>query len=459
MKLSRRSLFQLVAGAVAFPALKGQDLVKKDGMIVRSARPEDIEMPLEFCKDYLTPNEHFFIRTHTYVPEVNLSEWRLSVDGEVQKPLTLTMGDIQKLPRAELISVLECAGNSRGLYEPAVPGLQWTHGGVGNARWSGVRLADVLKQAGLKASAREILLDGADSPPGTMPDFQRTVAVKKALDPNTLLALEMNGRTLPLQHGYPLRLVVPGWAGDSWVKWVTRITVLDHEFDGFFMKTAYRHPGKPLRPGEAFPPEKMQPVTSLRVKSIIGSPADGASVAPNQSTRISGAAWAGEAGPVTGVEVSTDGGRTWGAAALSGEPTQYGWMLWSAEWTPKAEEYYTIMARARTAAGEMQPFSQEWNPSGYQWNVVPRVGVNVTSNSAPATSRASVEGAAAAQPAGYKSACLTCHGNDVVTQQRLNAGQWEREVDKMVRWGAKMKPEERPGILEYLTKNFNPHSR
>ncbi len=315
MKLSRRALFRFAAGSAALPLLNAQDdtpVVKKAGMIVRSARPEDLEMPLEFCKDYLTPAEHFFVRTHTYAPEVRLSEWRLNVGGEVQKPLTLSMADVMRLPHAEVISVLECAGNSRGFYEPAVTGLQWGHGAVGNARWSGIRLADVLRQAGLKASAREILFDGADMPPGTMPDFQRTLALQKALDPNTLLAFQMNGRTLPVQHGYPLRLVVPGWAGDSWVKWVTRITVLDREFDGFFMKTAYRHPGKPVRPGEAVPPEKMQPVTSLRVKSVIGSPADGGTLAPNQATRITGAAWAGEAGPVTGVEVSTDGGRPGG---------------------------------------------------------------------------------------------------------------------------------------------------
>jgi sulfite oxidase len=460
MKLSRRTLIRMAAGAVALPALSFDDsppIAKKAGMLVRSARPEDLEMPLAFFSDYITPVEHFFVRTHTYAPQVQLADWRVKVDGEVQNPLTLTMADLKQLPRVELVAVTECAGNSRGFYEPPVPGLQWTNGSVGNGRWAGVRLADVLKKAGLKNSAREILFDGADVPPGTMPDFQRTITLKKALDPNTLLAFEMNGQTLPVQHGFPLRVVAPGWASDSWTKWVTRITVLDREFDGFFMKTAYRHPGKPVRPGEAVPPEKMQPVTSLRVKSVIGSPADGSSIAPSQPVHIAGAAWAGDAGPVAGVDVSTDGGRTWRPSQLSGERSQFGWRLWSLDWTPKSEQYFTIMARARTAAGDMQPFRQEWNPSGYQWNVVPSVGVNVTSQAAGPSS-AHPDQASPDYPAGYQQACLPCHGNDVVTQQRLTRAQWDREVNKMVNWGAKVKPEDREGILAYLAKYFGPRT-
>ena len=187
-------------------------------------------------------------------------------------PLTLGMEDLKKLPAVELVSVVECAGNGRGFYEPPVPGLQWANGSVGNARWRGVRLADVLKRAGIRDSAKEILFDGADVPLGTMPDFQRSIPVKKALDSNTLLAYEMNGETLPVKHGFPLRVVAPGWASDSWTKWLTSIRVLDKEHDGFWMKSAYRHPGKPVAPGTAVPPEQMQPVTSLRVKSVIASP-------------------------------------------------------------------------------------------------------------------------------------------------------------------------------------------
>src|SRR5690348_10232585 len=167
MKLARRNFFLVAAGAL----LHGEERVKRD-MLVRSTRPEDLEMPLSGFSDYITPIEHFFVRTHVYVPTVDVKEWRLKVEGEVATPLTLTIDDLKKLPAVDLVGVVECAGNGRGLFEPPVPGAQWSAGAVGNARWRGARLADVLKRAGIKESAREILFDGADVPLGTMPDFQ-----------------------------------------------------------------------------------------------------------------------------------------------------------------------------------------------------------------------------------------------------------------------------------------------
>src|SRR5208337_2655562 len=180
--IPRRSFFLVAAGGL----LRAADRPKRD-MLVRSVRPEDLEMPLSGFSDYITPIEHFFVRTHVYVPAVNANEWRLKVEGEVATPLSLTMEDLKKLPAVELVSVVECAGNGRGFYEPPVPGVQWANGSVGNGRWRGVRLADVLKRAGVKDSAREILFDGADVPLGTMPDFQRSIPVNKALDSHTLL--------------------------------------------------------------------------------------------------------------------------------------------------------------------------------------------------------------------------------------------------------------------------------
>src|SRR5688500_19019920 len=261
MHLSRRHFFAVAAGALLQPA---PGRVKRD-MLIRSARPQDLETSLAGFSDYITPIDRFFVRTHVYTPRIDINEWRLTVVGDVGTPLTLTMDDLRRLPSAELVSVLEYAGNGRGFYEPSIPGLQWTNGAVGNGRWRGVRLADVLKRAGVKSSAREILFNGADVPIGTMPDFQRSLPVMKALDPRTLLAYDMNGEALPVDHGFPLRVVAPGWAGDSWIKWVTSISALATEHDGFWMARAYRHPGKPVQPGTAVPPEQMQPVTSLRV--------------------------------------------------------------------------------------------------------------------------------------------------------------------------------------------------
>src|SRR5579864_1967599 len=206
----RQFLWLAAAGVVSAADPPGRD------MIVNSTRPEDLEMPLSGFSDFITPVDHFFVRTHVYVPTVDLNQWRLKVEGEVATPLTFNMDDLKKLPSLELVSVLECAGNGRGFYRPTVPGQQWKNGGVGNGRWRGVRLADVLRKAGMKDTAKEILFDGADVPLGTMADFQRTITVKKALDPNTILAYDMNGAALPLKHGFPLRVIAPGWASDSW---------------------------------------------------------------------------------------------------------------------------------------------------------------------------------------------------------------------------------------------------
>ena len=422
-------------------------------MNVISARPEDLEMPLSGFADYLTPSEHFFVRTHVYVPSVNPDEWRLRVEGGAAGPLVFTLDDLKRMPAAELIAVAECAGNGRKLFDPPVPGLQWTNGAVGNARWRGVRLAEVLRKAGVKETAREILFDGADVPLGTMQDFRRAIPVKKALDPNTLLAFEMNGRTLPMKHGFPLRVIAPGWASDSWVKWLTTVTVLDREFDGFWMKSAYRKPDHPVAPGSVIAAEQMQPVTSLRVKSVIASPLDGATFPPAQPVTIQGVAWSGDSGPVAAVEVSVDGGRTWSAATLlAGQRTRFGWRQWQFRWTPAREAYYNVIARARDAAGNVQPFAQEWNPAGYGWNVTPRIGVNVA-RSGGAPQEATLE-AAPAPDERLRRTCLLCHGDDVIRQQRLTRAQWDRELTKMSGWGAPLRPEDRGSFLDYLVKYF-----
>ena len=451
MTFSRRQLFSVLAAAGASSGAE----VKKLEMIVRSVRPEDLEMPLSGFKDYLTPAGRFFVRSHHYVPKVELAAWKCKVDGLVERETVFTMDDFKKLPRAELVSVLECAGNGRGLFEPSVAGLQWENGAVGNARWAGVRLADVLKKAGVKTGAKEVWFDGADVPIGTMPEFQRTITLKKALDPNTILAFEMNGESLPVQHGFPLRLIVPGWAGDCWVKWVTGIRVLDKEFDGFFMKTAYRHPGKPVPPGAAIDPADMKPVTSLRVKSVIASHTNGSQVAPGV-VKLTGVAWSGEAA-VTGVDISVNSGRTWTAARLGADRAAFGWRQWEYAWTPTREGYYTVMARARDASGDTQPFAQEWNPSGYLHNVVPQVGIIVAANPGPVTTDHAASRLQMTEK--FRQSCIGCHESDVIEQQRLTRGQWEKEVDKMVRWGAKVDGGDREDFLRFLVDRFGPRAR
>ncbi len=447
MDLSRRSLF-LAAAAGVLPRLGSSADVAR--MIVRSSRPQDLEMPLDAFNEWITPIDRFFVRTHTYTPEpVNLAEWRLKLDGVVNRPLTLSMDDLKKLPRVELPAVLECAGNGRSFYQPRVPGTQWAFGSVGNGKWMGVRFRDVLEKAGLKDSAQHILLDGMDVPLGKMPDFQRTITVKKAMHPDTLLAYEMNGQPLPQEHGFPLRLIAPGWASDSWVKWLQRIEVLDHEFDGFWMKTAYRHPSHPVAPGATVDPKEMIPVTDLNVKSVIATPAAGY-IKPGR-VLISGTAWSNSS-PVTKVDVSVDGGSTWKPAKLGRDKGQYAWRLWHLDWQAP-QGAYTLLARATNQAGDQQPMEQSWNPSGYLWNACQRVNVEVTSKE---MINVTPESRPVAHPPGYQTACLTCHDEGMMVQQRLTPAQWDREINKMTGWGSPLKPEDREAILKYLASQFKP---
>jgi hypothetical protein len=279
---------------------------------------------------------------------------------------------------------------------------------------------------------------------------------------DTLLAYEMNGEPLPVSHGFPLRVIVPGWAGDSWVKWLTSIKLLDKEFDGFWMKTAYRHPGHPVAPGTAVDPAKMRSVESINLKSVIAGPLDKTQIAPGKPVRIHGVAWSNET-PVASVEVSLDRGRTWQKAKLNTERAQYGWRLFEHTWTPQQPGYYVVMARAFDTAGKTQPMAQEWNPSGYLFNGVQQVAVDVTTDPIqppqPASAAGKANTAEFEPPKAFKGACLSCHNEDIIMQQRLTRVQWEREVDKMARWGAKVDAADRGPIVEYLLKLYGPRPR
>ena len=439
----------MVAAGLTWPQQRSSDRSTLE-MIVRSKRPRDLEMPPAGFVDFITPVEHFFVRSHVTVPTVDLAAWSLTVNGHVSTPVVFSMGDLRRMPSSEIVGVLECAGNGRGFYDPPVAGLQWGNGAVGNGRWRGVRLMDVLERAGVKPGAVEVLFDGADVPIGTMADFQRSMPIRKALHPGTILAYEMNGEVLPAKHGFPLRAVVPGWAGDSWVKWITGVTVANEESKGFWMKNAYLHPGKPVAPGSVIAADAMSPVTSLRVKSAIAIPSDGSTVETGKSTVVRGAAWTGDGDRITGVDVSVDQGRTWKSARLTGQLTDFGWRLWDFPWTPSDERHYTVLSRARSSSGDIQPLVQEWNPSGYLWNVVARVDVDASRSPASPPLAPSGPASPLAHPPGFVETCLSCHDDDVIRQQRLTRAQWDREITKMTNWGARVQPENRESLLNYL---------
>jgi len=447
MSLTRRSLiFAGAAGLLARTAGSAEKAALTP--IELSPKPEDHEMPVEGFVDEITPTENFFVRCHTYTPQVTLADWKLSIDGLVNTPLTLTLDDLKKLPHVELVSVLECAGNGRSFYKPIMAGAQWKFGGVGNARWTGVRLRDVLQKAGLKPGATQLLLDGADVPLGKMPDFQRTVTVAKGLDPDTMLAWAMNGQPLTMEHGFPLRLVAPGWASDSWVKWLQHIEVLDHEFDGFWMKTAYRHPSHPVAPGTAVDAKDMIPVTDLSVKSVI---AIGDWVKPGV-VAVQGAAWS-NGSPIAKVEISADGGTSWNLAKLMGTGTKYGFRKFAYAWKATEGEH-SLIARATDAAGKSQPMQEDWNPSGYLWNVAQPRKVLVSAKLTHTDSNETVKPMTV--PDAYQAACMSCHDDHMMRMQHLTRAQWEKELDKMTGWGAPLSAADRPGVVDYLSSQYKP---
>ena len=222
-------------------------------------RPQDWETPVALLNSWITPADVFYVRSHLYTPTVDLETWTLTIDGEVDRPVTLRMTDLRQMPQVTMPVTLECAGNGRAFFDPPVAGTQWQRGAVGTARWTGIRLSDLLKRAGLKPSGRYVWFDGADTPMGNVPDFVRQLPRVKAVHPDTLLAFEMNGQPLPIANGFPLRVIVPGWEGAYWVKWLTHIQVSDHEQDGFWVQTAYRYPRIRVSPGAAVDPKRWSP--------------------------------------------------------------------------------------------------------------------------------------------------------------------------------------------------------
>jgi sulfite oxidase len=389
MRLTRRALLataaQLGAYAAAGRMIGGISLFAqapratvapgKEKLLVRSLRPPDYETPVALLDSWITPVEHFYVRSHLPVPALDAAAWTLQIEGEVQTPLTLSMEDIRRMPSASLTATLECAGNGRAFYEPPVAGVQWAKGAVGTARWTGVRMADVLKRAGVRNTGQFVVMNGADRALGTMPDFVRQVPIAKAMHPDTLLVYEMNGEPLPPVHGFPLRVIVPGWEGAYAIKWLASLRVVDREFDGFWVASGYRYPTKRVSPGAAVDPKDMAPLTGLVIKSLITKPLEGATVALGKID-VAGFAWAGETG-IARVDVSVDNGASWQPAKLTGENARYTWRRFETQVDAAKPESFLIMSRATDTNGLTQPMTPPWNPSGYLWNAPDAVRVEV----------------------------------------------------------------------------------
>ena len=328
---------------------------------VVTAAPENSETPLERLASWVTPNRLFFVRNHFEVPRIDVATWRLRIEGLVERPREWTFDELAELPQRTVFATLECAGNGRSFLRPHAHGVPWGAGAIGHAEWTGVPLREVLDEAGLKPSAVALVFEGHDR--GTEADhpepmsFCRGLPMAKALDPHTLIALRMNGELLEPNHGFPARLLVPGWYGVASVKWLRRIAAVDQPPRGYYETIKYTIQ-------ERTPQGIVTvPLGPMMVKSEIIRPRPG-EVLGVGANRVAGVAWAGEEA-VARVEVSADGGRTWADAELVGPRDRFSWTLWEYLWEAAAPGCYTLLARATTASGRVQPLEHDPLHGGY----------------------------------------------------------------------------------------------
>jgi DMSO/TMAO reductase YedYZ molybdopterin-dependent catalytic subunit len=388
------SMAALLGGAIPFHrnmpgglipvalAEEGFRIKNKDGLTILNDRPVNAECPPPLLDDDITPTARHFVRNNGIPPaSVDASNWTLQIDGEVVKPMTLTIDDLKN--NFDVVTqalVIECGGNGRAYFDPKAKGNQWTLGAVACSRWTGVRLADVLKAAGLTNRAIYTAHYSADSHLSGDPKkdaISRGVPISKALDPNNLIAFEQNGAPIDPMNGAPLRLVVPGWPGSCSQKWLTRIWIRDQVHDGTKMTgTAYRVPEYPVAPGEKVPKEAFRIIESMPVKSLITYPQSGIELTGTRELDVRGHAWAGD-NTVKSMHLSIDFGETWIKADLKSPVNPYAWQNFSARVRFPTHGYYEIWARATDNEGRSQPFGIAWNPKGYLNNSMQRVAVRV----------------------------------------------------------------------------------
>lgn len=381
----------MAAGLPAVPTLAGgtvdsgvlEALPGKLPLIKKSFRPPNFETPVRLLGTAYTPNDAFFVRYHlAAIPEVAAADWKLDIGGEAaDKRLVLDLAQLKRdFEIVELAAVCMCSGNRRGFSDPHVAGVQWGHGAIGNAKWRGVRLRDLLNKAGLKKDAVEIVFDGADGAVlDKTPDFVKSLPVWKAMDENTLVAFQMNGEDLPRWNGFPARLVVPGWTATYWMKHLTSIQAVAQPYKGFWMNPGYRIPKGKFPVIDRFVSQETEsntPITEMVVNSLITSPAAGERLKVGEAVDMSGVAWDGGYG-IAGVEVSEDAGASWRDAVLGADLGRYAWRQWNHRFSAAAAGRRTLLVRAFSRAGTTQPVELIFNPAGYHNNVVQRLDLEV----------------------------------------------------------------------------------
>jgi DMSO/TMAO reductase YedYZ molybdopterin-dependent catalytic subunit len=352
---------------------------QKGAMILQRTRPPLLETPFEvFDQGVFTPNDRFYVRWHWAVipTAVDVETFRLAVRGHVDRMLSLSLRDIMSLPQVEMAAVNQCSGNSRGFFQPRVAGGEWANGAMGNARWTGVRLKDVLDRAGVKVGAVQVRFNGMDQ--AVVPDapkFMKSLAIDHARDGEVMIAYAMNGEPLPLLNGFPLRVVVPGWYATYWVKMLNDIEVLDQTDENYWMKTAYTIPDTPhadIKPGQTG--VTFVPINRMAPRSFITNIKSGAKVRVGALALAGGIAFGGDAG-VARVDFSSDRGRTWQAAGLEHDEGKYGFRRWEIRFTLPANGEHFLMVRCTNTDGVSQPDMANWNPAGFMRNVIETTSV------------------------------------------------------------------------------------
>ena len=356
---------------------------------IRAPTPDArcVESSLPSLVDEITPTNKFFIRSHFAVPHLSRDDWQLTIGGCVEREVVIDYQQLQGLPHRDLIVTMECAGNSRSTVRPKPEGVLWGHGAVSTGRWRGVPLCLVLDRAEVRPTAVEVVLRGADQgkEPGQEGDlaYEMSIAVEKALHPDTLLVDEMNGAPLSASHGFPVRAIVPGYYGMASVKWLTHIDVLDRPFEGYFRTRAYAY----IREGQRTHEPKV-PAGSMRVKSLINWPREGQILATGPHV-LRGMAWSGDA-PIVRVDVSisppTGAGEVWKPARLHPPTSRYSWRHWELLCDLPDPGFYVIRARATDELGNSQPVQSEWNFRGIGNNSVHCVPIEVQSSGPPDSS-------------------------------------------------------------------------
>ena len=358
---------------------------QKGSMILQRTRPPLLETPFEVFDPVtnggvFTPNDRFFVRWHwAVIPEqVDLAAFRVGVRGHVNQAQSLTMADILALPRVEMAAVNQCSGNSRGLFEPRIAGGQWQNGAMGNAKWTGVRLRDLLDRVGVKPGAVAVRFNGLDEPVvAGAPDFMKSLSIDHARDGEVMLAYQMNGEQLPLLNGFPMRLIVPGWYSTYWVKMVNDIEVLDAPDDSFWMKSAYLIPATPhasVKPGQTgFPTEH---INRMVPRSFFTNVTSATKVKPGAPVPLRGIAMGGDCG-VVAVDTSVDGGVTWQPAALGRDEGAYSFRAWTAQVEAPASGTLEALIRCTNTKQIAQPMEANWNGGGFMRNVIERVALQV----------------------------------------------------------------------------------